>query len=56
MAEQDTARVALELLRLILTAEQNEKKDRAYYLQLMRECVKAAHGTGSPIPAAMQGK
>jgi hypothetical protein len=57
MADQDcTARVALDLLKIILTAEQNEKKDRAYYLQLMRDCFKAANGTGGPIPAGLTGK
>lgn len=45
-------RVALELLKIIAVAEKDQSKDRAYYLRLMRECVKATAGQGGPTVSA----
>jgi len=36
-------RVALELMRLIMVNE-NDTKDRAYYLKLMSECISVVNG------------
>jgi hypothetical protein len=41
---------ALELLRMIMAtdAEQAVKKDRAYYLRLMADCIRAVNGETRP--------
>jgi hypothetical protein len=41
---------ALELLRMIMAtdAEQAAKKDRAYYLKLMADCIRAVNGETRP--------
>ncbi len=57
MAETTTSdgkeRVAFDLMKLIAHAETDVKpKDRAYFLKLMRECVKATAGQGGPTVSA----
>jgi hypothetical protein len=41
---------ALELLRMIMATEteQSVKKDRAYYLKLMADCIRAVNGETRP--------
>jgi len=40
---QGKEQVALELLRLVLSAEPDVKRDRAYYLTLYHECLQVVH-------------